>query len=171
MRFVQPAGRGHVTRSHVNKPTFSPPFLHPPSPPTATNATPPPTEHMGEARGHGRVGVQGTPAIFLFSFFKTDFDSTHSNPQPPNTSRTQYGPAKASPRGTPTLPAHPSTLPSPFTTQTRRTRPPGRVLRVWGVPITFYHPDAKNTTPGSCSLRLECPSPFPSPSTPQTRRT
>src|SRR6266540_3051877 len=58
-----------MTRSHTNKATFSPPFLHPPSPSTATNATPPMTDHMGEARGHGRrhtVGIQGTPAIFIF---------------------------------------------------------------------------------------------------------
>src|SRR6266545_6019080 len=58
-----------MTRSHANKATFSPPFLHPPSPSTATNATPPTTDHTGEARGHGRrhmVGVQGMPAIFLF---------------------------------------------------------------------------------------------------------
>src|SRR6266542_4268964 len=58
-----------MTRSHANKATFSPPFLHPPSPSTATNATPPTTDHTGEARGHGRrhtVGVQGTPAIFIF---------------------------------------------------------------------------------------------------------
>src|SRR6266540_4104319 len=58
-----------MTRSHTNKATFSPPFLHPPSPSTATNATPPMTDHTGEARGHGRrhmVGIQGTPAIFIF---------------------------------------------------------------------------------------------------------
>src|SRR6266540_6663693 len=58
-----------MTRSHTNKATFSPPFLHPPSLSTATNATPPTTDHMGEARGHGRrhtVGVQGTPTIFIF---------------------------------------------------------------------------------------------------------
>src|SRR6266545_522614 len=58
-----------MTRSHANKATFSPPFLHPPSPSTATNTTLPTTDHMGEARGHGRrhtVGVQGMPAIFIF---------------------------------------------------------------------------------------------------------
>ena len=69
LRSVQLTGWGHVTRSHANKATFSPPFLHPPSPSTATNATPPTTDHTGEARGHGRrhtVGVQGMPAIFIF---------------------------------------------------------------------------------------------------------
>src|SRR6266545_6536230 len=58
-----------MTRSHANKATFSPPFLHPPSPSTATNTTLPTTDHTGEARGHGRrhtVGVQGMPAIFIF---------------------------------------------------------------------------------------------------------
>src|SRR6266545_4660300 len=57
-----------MTRSHANKATFSPPFLHPPSPSTATNMTPPTMDHTGEARGHRRrhtVGVQGTPAIFI----------------------------------------------------------------------------------------------------------
>src|SRR6266511_2351861 len=58
-----------MTRSHANKATFSPPFLHPLSPSTATNVMPPMTDHTGEARGHGRrhtVGVQGMPAIFIF---------------------------------------------------------------------------------------------------------
>src|SRR5438445_668435 len=38
---------------------------------------------MGEARGHRRrhtVGVQGTPAIFIFIFYFTDFDLTPSSP-------------------------------------------------------------------------------------------
>ena len=99
-----------MTRSHANKPTFSPPFLHPLSPSTATKVTQPPMEHMGEARGYRRghtVGIQGTPAIFLFFIYLTDFNSTPSNSHPLNTSRTPTGPAKASP--------HPSSAaPHPF---------------------------------------------------------
>ena len=63
-----------------------------------------------KARGYGRghmVGVQGTPAIFLFSFYLTDFDSTPSNSQLLKTSRTPTGPAKASPHP-------PSVAPHPF---------------------------------------------------------
>jgi len=106
-----------VTQSHANKPTFSPPFLHPPSPPTATKATPLPPGQVGEARGHGRghtVGIQGMPAIFLFSFYLTDFNSTPSNSQPPNTSRTQLGPAKASPQPSSAAPQPFQHVPPPF---------------------------------------------------------
>src|SRR6266511_3242386 len=72
-----------MTRSHTNKATFSPPFLHPPSPSTAINAMPPMTDHTGEARGHGRrhtVGIQGTPAIFIFYLL---FHLLQLNPQQP----------------------------------------------------------------------------------------
>jgi len=159
-----------MTRSHANKPTFSPPFLHPLSPPTATKVTPPPTEHMGEARGYRRghtVGVQGTPAIFLFPFYLTDFDSTPSNSQPLNMSRTPTGPAKASPHP-PSAAPHPfqhvplpvphplpprheehdprvtffvsGVSPHPLPPQTRIIRPQGRILHVWGVPCPSPHP-------------------------------
>ena len=74
----------------------------------------------------------------------------------------------------------------PSTTQTQRTRPHGRILRVWVVfhtpymntrppalcssclgcpttlPTTHYHPDTKNATTGSCFSFLGCPSTFPS---------
>ena len=40
-------------------------------------------------------------------------------------------------------------FPPPPTTQTRRTRPQGRVLRVWGISSTSYHPDTENATTGS----------------------
>ena len=59
-------------------------------------------------------------------------------------------------------------LPCPFyTTQTRRTRPQRRVLRVWDVADT---PDLK-TRPYSRVLRVwGVPATFPAPSTAQTRR-
>jgi len=96
---------------------------------------------MGEARGHGRghrVGIQGTPAIFLFSFYLTDFDSTPSNSHMSNPARARQAQSPSTFGSTPSLPAHPSTLSSPFTT-----------------PSTLYHPDAKNMTPGSHSSCLE----------------
>ena len=48
----------------------------------------------------------------------------------------------------------------PSTTQTRRTRPCGRVLCVWGVPSPSYYPDMKNATVWSRSLCLGCPLPL-----------
>jgi len=78
---------------HANKPTFSSPFLHPLSPSTATKCD------AANDRPHG--GDQGTwkgahgghtryAHYFLFSFYSTDFDSTPSNTQLLNTSKTRH---------------------------------------------------------------------------------
>jgi len=46
----------------------------------------------------------------------------------------------------------PSAFPPPFTTQTQRMRPQGRVLRVWMVPLPFSSPPT--TIPSTSSLPL-----------------
>ena len=85
-----------------------------PSPPTATKAMPPTMELMGEAGD--TVGVQGTPTIFLFSFYSTDFDSTPSKTQLLNMSRIQLGPAKTSPHPHSVAPQPFQHVPPPFIT-------------------------------------------------------
>src|SRR6266545_563282 len=72
-----------MTRSHANKATFSPPFLHPPSPSTATNATPPTTDHTGrpgDTERGTRWAYKVRPLFLFLIFYFTYFDSTPSSP-------------------------------------------------------------------------------------------
>ena len=135
-----------MTRSHANKATFSPPFLHPPSPSTATNATPQTTDHMGEARGHRRrhtVGVQGMPAIFIFYLL---FHLLRLNPQQP-----QHVPLHGKHADAPLLP--PTTNP--------RCPPPAE--HVPTSPPSFRTPESAHVGTFWCSRTSPLPSPSRTP--------
>ena len=105
-----------MTRSHANKATFSPPFLHPPSPSTATNATPPTTDHMGrpgDMEGGTRWAYKVRPLFLFFIFYFTYFDSTPSSPN--MFPSTENAPTRHScrPQLTRDVPHPPNTSPRP----------------------------------------------------------
>src|SRR6266540_530125 len=142
-----------MTRSHTNKATFSPPFLHPPSPSTATNAMPPTTDHTGEARGHGRrhtVGVQGTPTIFLFYLL---FHLLRLDPQQP-----QHVPLHGKRADAPLLP--PTTNPRCPPPAEHKKHALGGVFFVFGM---SPHPEHQNVPLWACSGVPSSPPSFRTP--------
>src|SRR6266545_6647 len=148
-----------MTRSHANKATFSPPFLHPPSPSTATNMTPPTTDHTGEARGHGRrhtVGVQGMPAIFIFYLL---FHLLQLDPQQP-----QHVPLHRKRADVPLLPPTTNLRCPPPAEHVPTSRTPERALvgTFW---CSLFPSLVSNTRkcPHGCSRTSPLPSPSRTP--------
>src|SRR6266540_6747827 len=156
-----------MTRSHTNKATFSPPFLHPPSPSTATNAMPPTTDHTGEARGHGRrhtVGVQGTPTIFIFYLL---FHLLRLDPQQP-----QHVPLHGKRADVPLLPptTNPRCPPPAEHVPTSRTPERAHKGTFW---CSLFPSLVLNTRKCPCGHFLvltHLPSPSPSSQTPERAR-
>src|SRR6266545_4873289 len=162
-----------MTRSHANKATFSPPFLHPLSPSTAMNATPPTTDHTGrpgDMEGGTRWAYKVRPLFLFFIFYFTYFDSTPSSPNMFPSTENAPTCHSCRPQLTRDVP-HPPNIPN------TRTCPCGHVL-VFPLPLPrFEHLSSPlpvsntRTCPHRHVLVLaHLPSPSPSSRTPEQAR-